>query len=90
MEELKWNTGAVGSLHRAIMRGGKVMAVAEDVETAAHIVRALNDPARNAQEVRVAKMRNDLQEIMSEIGNDTMLTPDVRYYYALKIQEALQ
>ena len=42
-DELRWSTGAVGPQHRAIMRGGKVMAVAEDTETAAHIVRALND-----------------------------------------------
>ena len=92
-DELRWSTGAVGPQHRAVMRGGKVMAVAEDTETAAHIVRVLNDaalPARNEQKVRVEKLRHDLQEIMSEIGQDTMLTPDVRIYYALKIQEALR
>jgi hypothetical protein len=38
----RWSTGPVGKMHRAIVCDGTVVAVAESMEHAAHIVRVLN------------------------------------------------
>jgi hypothetical protein len=53
-----WRTGPVGNLHRAILRDGTLVAVAESTEEAAVIVRRMNEPvAKLVQEPNTKELR---------------------------------
>lgn len=65
-EELRWSTGQVGPHHRAIMRGGRVLAIAEDTETASVIVRRLNE---ETAEGKARKLLHGLLRTIEEIAN---------------------
>jgi hypothetical protein len=61
-----WRTGPVGNLHRAILRDGTLVAVAESTEEAAVIVRRMNE-AKELQELK-AKLRAMCDDSIAHSG----------------------
>jgi len=78
MDELKWTTGAVGSQHRAIMRGGRVIAIADDMPAAAHIVRTMNGvEAAREDRLTLSVVRDGLAALRERITATAMTTQDL-------------
>jgi hypothetical protein len=64
-----WRTGPVGNLHRAILRDGTLVAVAESTEEAAVIVRRMNEPvAKLVQEPNTKELRAMCDDSIAHSG----------------------
>ena len=74
-----YSTGAVGPTHRAVMCRGRVLAVAEETQGAADIVRALNnEQARRQTAQRLVVMRDQIENLLIEIGARVMTQGEIR------------
>lgn len=70
----RWSTGAVGPNHRAVMKDGVVLAVAESTEVASEIVRRMNEPFGPAFDrvgelaKELATLKTRLRVLLAEVG----------------------
>jgi hypothetical protein len=84
-----WRTGPVGNLHRAILRDGTLVAVAESTEEAAVIVRRMNEPVAKVVQEPNTKELQELKAKLRAMCDDSIAHSGITYPLAERIKREL-